>query len=194
MATAPEIRANHFYHIYNRGVNRQAIFFGERNYRFFIQRLRAYFSPEHADIVAYCLMPTHYHLLVQVRTNDFGKTVMHPLSTSYTKAVNREQGRVGPLFQGKYKARLVATDAYLRNVTRYIHRNPVEAGYVQDLTSWPYSSYPDYIGLRDGALPNSHLILRSYRSATAYRQAVECGDYEPDEPFRRWLLQHEEEG
>ena len=191
MPAAPEIRAGHFYHIYNRGVNRQAIFFGERNYRFFIERLRHYFVPELVDIAAYCLMPTHYHILIQSHTDDFGSEVMQPFVTSYTKAVNKEQGRVGSLFQGKYKADLVDTDAYLRNVTRYIHRNPVDAGYVERLTDWPYSSYLDYIGLRNGTLPSSYLILRSYASPGAYQESVEGGGYEPEESFRRWLLQHE---
>ena len=191
MPAAPEIRAGHYYHIYNRGVNRQAIFFGERNYRFFIERLRHYFQPEWVDIAVYCLMPTHYHLLIQSHTDDFGREVMQPFVTSYTKAVNKEQGRIGPLFQGKYKANLVNSDAYLRNVTRYIHRNPIEAGYVERLTEWPYSSYPDFIGLRNGSLPSSHLILRSYTSRAAYQESVENGGYESDAGFRLWLLQQE---
>ena len=193
MPSAPDIHAGHFYHIYNRGVNRQAIFFSERNYRFFIERLRHYFAPELVNIVAYCLMPTHYHLLVQNHTANFGEEVMQPFVTSYTKAINKEQGRVGPLFQGKYKANLVNTDTYLRNVTRYIHRNPVDAGYVERLTEWPYSSYLDYIGLRNGTLPSSHLILRSFGSPNEYRASVEGGDYETEVNFRRWLLIHEVE-
>jgi putative transposase len=191
MPAAPEIRAGHFYHVYNRGVNRQAIFFSARNYRFFIERLRHYFQPNLVNIVAYCLMPTHFHLLIQSHIDDFGMEVMQPFVTSYTKAINREQGRVGSLFQGKYKADLVSTDAHIRNATLYIHRNPIEAGYVERLTEWPYSSYPDYIGLRDGTLPSSHLILRSYESQAAYRESVESSNYEPDENFRQWLLHQE---
>lgn len=81
-------RAGHCYHLYNRGVNRGPIFFCDENWRFFIQRLRDYFISPHADILAYCLMPNHYHLLVYLKTDDLSQRVMQPLTVSYTKAIN----------------------------------------------------------------------------------------------------------
>ena len=78
---------DHYYHIYNRGVNRGPIFFAKRNWFFFIQRLREYFTEETAVIIAYCLMPNHYYLLVRLLCDDFGRAVMQPFSTSYTKPV-----------------------------------------------------------------------------------------------------------
>jgi REP element-mobilizing transposase RayT len=120
-----------FHHIYNRGVDRSPIFFNRDNWFFFLKRLREYASPDQADILAYCLMPNHYHVLCEVKVDDFGKSVMQPFSVSYTKAINKQQGRVGSLFQGPFQARRVDSDSYLVHLTRYIHLNPVTANLVQ---------------------------------------------------------------
>ena len=171
----------HYYHIYNRGVNRQPIFFAKRNWGFFIERLREYFTARNAIIIAYCLMPNHYHLLVRALCDDFGHAVMQPFSTSYTKAVNKEQTRVGALFQGRYKGRHVENEGYLLHLSRYIHRNPVTAGLVTHPADWHFSSYRDYVGLRQGTLPQpeivlSQFVLSQFASAAAYAAYVEEGD------------------
>ena len=170
----------HYYHIYNRGVNRQPIFFTNRNWGFFIQRLREYFTEETAIIIAYCLMPNHYHLLIQVICDDFGKTVMQPFSTSYTKAINEEQTRVGSLFQGRYKGRHVDKDGYLLHLSRYIHRNPVTAKLVPHPADWHYSSYRDYVGMRQGTLPQPDVVLSQFASVADYAAYVEEGDDDPE--------------
>lgn len=166
----------HYYHIYNRGVERRLIFFADRNWGFFIQRLRDYFVEGMADIIAYCLMPNHYHLLVYVLCDDFGRAVMQPFSTSYTKAVNQEQQRVGHLFQGRYKGKLVDRDGYLLHLSRYIHRNPVTAGLVTHPADWAFSSYRDYVGLRNGTLPNPEVVRAQLASVAAYAAYVEETD------------------
>ena len=183
-----QFRSGRYYHVYNRGVNRSAIFFDQENYAFFIRRMRHYFQPELVHIIAYCLMPTHYHLLVQTQTDDeFGSKVMQSFGTSYVKAINKQQDRVGPLFQGKYNDKLVDTDAYLSHLTRYIHRNPVDAGYVAQVEEWPYSSYRDYVGLRDGVIPHSDIILEHFSSVAEYRAFVEAGGEQAPVGFLGWL-------
>jgi REP element-mobilizing transposase RayT len=167
-----EITANHYYHIYNRGVGKQPIFFCRENWAFMIQRLNHYFTPERAEIVAYCLMPNHYHLLVRVLCSDFGRKVMQPLTVSYTKAVNKQQNRNGHLFQGPYQARLVKRDADLINLSRYIHLNPVTAGLVSRAEVWVFSSYRDYVGLRNGQLPKPAIVLDQFPSREAYAEYV----------------------
>jgi putative transposase len=133
--------ANNYYHLFNRGVNRETIFPDERNWSFFIRLIRRYFRQELIDVVAYCLMPNHYHILVQLKSDDLGMQIMQPFSVSYTKAINKEQGRVGPLFQGPFQAKHVADENHLSWLSRYIHLNPVEAGLVSEPQEWPYSSY-----------------------------------------------------
>ena len=168
-----KLTAGHYYHLYNRGVNRGKIFFQRQNWGFFLRRWRIYCLPELADVIAYCLMPTHYHFVVQLKTDDFGHRVMQPFTVSYSKSINNQEGRVGPLFQGPFQAKEVAGDAYLLQLTRYVHLNPVVAGYVTHPAEWIYSSYQDYIGLRNGTLPNMETIRQILGGPEAYKAFVE---------------------
>ena len=179
------------YHLYNRGVNRQPIFFCDENWGYFIKRLRHYFQPDVADILAYCLMPTHYHLMVTLKTDDFSARVMQPFSVSYTKAINRQQDRVGPLFQGPFRAAWVDEDSYLLHLSRYIHLNPVAAGLAARPEDWAFSSYRDYIGLRDGALPITDEILSQFPSRQAYREFVESYCEQENQVITHLLLDSE---
>jgi REP element-mobilizing transposase RayT len=150
--------AESYYHLYNRGVNKETIFFEPDNYAFFLHRLRERFTPEAADVVAYCLLPNHYHLLVHVKAGNL-PAMMQSFTMSYAKAINQRYGRVGPLFQGRFKGRLVDRDEYLLHLSCYIHLNPVRAGLVQKPEAWKYSSYPEYIGARNGSLPHPEIVL-----------------------------------
>jgi putative transposase len=196
-----------YYHLYNRGVNRERIFFEPENYLFFLRRLREHLVPV-LEVVAYCLMPTHYHLLVQVKqtpqTSEVSKTsevsdasarisaAMMRLAVSYTKAVNKRYERVGPLFQGAFQARHVERDEYLVHLSRYIHLNPRAAGYVAHLEEWAYSSYPDYLGLRQGTLPVPGAVHGQFSSLNAYRQFVEGPASEVEERIARLLIDESE--
>jgi putative transposase len=187
-----QFRAGEFYHLYNRGNNRAPIFFERENYLFFLQRLRQYLLPI-LDVVAYCLMPTHYHLLVQITTNKTSEVVrtarqslgcrspetsevsraMMRFSVSYTKAVNKRYDRVGALFQGSFQAKRADSNSYLAHLSRYIHLNPMLAGYGSSPEEWEFSSYPEYMGLRDGSLPVPDIVLAQFATREAYRAFVE---------------------
>ena len=164
--------AGQYYHIYNRGVNRQPIFFCADNWAFFVRKVRQYFKAELVEIVAYCLMPNHYHLLVYIKCDDAGLEIMQPFTVAYTKAVNKQQQRSGHLFQGPFEAKHVNRDAYLKRLTRYIHLNPVAAGLVAAPADWVYSSYREYVGLRQGTLPMPDIVLSQFPSVQAYRRSV----------------------
>lgn len=157
------------HHIYNRGVNRGNIFFNNGHWLFFLHRLTEYFIPEKADLLAYCLMPNHYHLLVHIKTDDFGNEVMMPFTVSYTRAVNRQMKRVGPIFQGTYQTRQADSLDTIIHISRYIHLNPVKADLVDQPEDWMFSSYRDYIGLRNGRLPKKEMILSDFISSDEYR-------------------------
>ena len=167
-----EFHAGYCYHIYNRGVARQPIFFNDGNWRFFIERLREYFTPGLIDIIAYCLMPNHYHLLACLLCDDLSNRIMQPFTVSYTKAINAQQRRVGPLFQGRFKAKLVDKDEYLLHLSRYIHLNPVHAGLANRPEDWVFSSYRDYVGLRAGTLAKPGLVVGQFPSPQVYAQFV----------------------
>ena len=169
-----ELRAGEFYHIYNRGNNRERIFFERDSYLFFLRRVRQYLVPV-LDVVAYCLMPTHYHLVVQIKTtktSDVSRAMMR-FSVSYTKAINKRHDRVGSVFQGAFQAKRVDSDAYLTHLSRYIHLNPMLAGHGAAPEEWEFSSYPEYVGLREGTLPKVETVLSHFQSREAYRQFVE---------------------
>ncbi|BAZ17990.1 hypothetical protein NIES4071_98710 [Calothrix sp. NIES-4071] len=151
------LQTENFYHIYNRGNNRQKIFFERENYVYFLRLMKEHLITNAVDIVAYCLMPNHYHFLVYLRDETLSDA-MKSLSLSYTKAINKRFNRSGVLFQGRFKSIHVAQTDYLINLSRYIHLNPVKAGLVQQPGEWEFSSYLEYAGLRGGTLPKIEYI------------------------------------
>jgi putative transposase len=165
-------RTGGYYHIYNRGNNFQSIFFEHENYLYFLRQMRKYLVTDAVEIIAYCLMPNHYHLLVYLKTDDLSN-LMQPLVLSYTKAINKRYGRVGTLFQGRFKGIHVEHETYLLHLSRYIHLNPITAGLVKQVEKWEFSSYLEFIGLRNGTLPKPEVILSQFSTPAAYRQFVE---------------------
>jgi REP element-mobilizing transposase RayT len=164
--------AGGYYHIYNRGNNHEAIFFERENYLFFLRQLRKYFVCDAVEIVAYCLMPNHYHLLIRLKTDNLAD-ILQRFALSYSKAISKRFNRVGTLFQGPFKAILVEKEEYLLQLSRYIHLNPVKAGLVTRAEDWEFSSYRDYIGLRDGTLIVPDVVLAYIPTRQAYREFVE---------------------
>jgi len=138
------------YHIYNRGNNRQSIFFQPENYFYFLRNVKKYIVPL-AKVAVYCLMPTHYHILLRVepKTSEFLENsevstisnAMMRLSVSYTKAINKRFSRVGSLFQGQFQAKPIETYSHLLNLCVYIHANPVKDGLIALPEDWIYSNY-----------------------------------------------------
>jgi len=172
------------YHIYNRGNNRERIFFEADNYLYFLKKIKEYLVPV-MDILVYCLMPTHYHVVGRVKplqTSEISKisevsvaavsTAMMKLSVSYTKAINKRFQRAGVLFQGQFQAKPILTSAYLLNLCRYIHGNPVKDGLVADITQWQYSNYLEWIGERDGKLVDKAFVQDNFDTPDEYRKFV----------------------
>jgi len=169
------------YHIYNRGNNRERIFFEPDNYLYFLKKIKQYLIPV-ADVLVYCLMPTHYHIVVRVKqTSEISNisevsklvsTAMMKLSVSYTKAINKRFQRAGVLFQGQFQAKPVLTSSYLLNLCRYIHGNPVKDGLVADISQWQYSNYLEWIGDRDGKLVDKAFVQDNFDTPDEYRKFV----------------------
>lgn len=151
------------FHIYNRGVARQAIFFNSHQYEFFLRRLSDLVCPV-ASLIAHCEMPNHYHLVVRITREGFSNA-MQRFTASFVKAVNKAQSREGPLFQSPFRAIEVREDRYLATLVDYVHRNPVAAGLVNQPGDWPYSSYAVYAA--QGLLAPDRSILQSLRDRDA---------------------------
>ena len=168
-----EFFQNELYHIYNRGNNRQPIFFKPDNYLYFLKKVRKFVLP-HCDILAYCLMPNHFHFLISAdsRTvatkliggqhrNILSEGVRNLLQT-YTKAINKQNDTTGSLFQQNTKAKCLSKGGknYDYVCMHYIHQNPMKANLVRKMEDWEYSSFKDYCGLRNGTLCNKELAAR----------------------------------
>ncbi len=139
---------NQLYHIYNRGNNRENIFFDDENYLFFLSKFN-YYLKDKVTVYAYCLMPNHFHFLLKVNeckthlemTKELDLNDKEKLSQveksfrdffiSYAKSINKSYSRTGSLFQYKFKRKPIIDESHLINIVAYIHLNPVRAGLVK---------------------------------------------------------------
>jgi REP element-mobilizing transposase RayT len=133
-----------WYHVMNRGRRAENIFPGKEDYQKFFELLKEASEMWNVTIAAYCLMPSHYHMLIQTPDASLSRFMRH-VNGVYTQRFNRLHGCDGHLFRGRYKSILVDEDAYLLQLVRYIHRNPLEAGLVDKLDAYEWSSHKGYI-------------------------------------------------
>ena len=117
-------------------------------------------------------MPNHFHFLLRQKTDDGLSKFVGDLLNSYTKYFNIKNDRVGPLFQGRFRAVLIDNDEQLVHVSRYIHLNPLIANLVSDIESYPWSSYRDYLGLGNNTFVKTAEILDLFKSKEDYKQFV----------------------
>lgn len=163
------LSANHYYHIFNRGNNKQNIFYEAKNYLFLLKRIRENIL-EFSDLVAYCLMPNHYHFIIKIINPEKFSSGIKRTFISYSKAINANYNRSGHLFEGRYKYRIIPNDEYLLHLSRYIHLNPVRAKLVNNPGEWLHSSYKEYIGERNIKFIKPEIILSQIKD---YHQFVE---------------------
>ncbi|MFZ5366530.1 MAG: transposase [Patescibacteria group bacterium] len=204
---------NGHYHVYNRGIEKRDIFLDDQDYRVFLHFLKFYLSPpktnfthplgeitgfkptrirdfssslsQELQLLAYCLMPNHFHLLLTQKTSNGMTKLLRRLLTNYAMYFNRKYKRNGYLFQGNYKAVLVLEEPYLLHLSRYLHLNPAELTGT-DPVNWPYSSYPYYLGKKKAIWINPEPILSFFKTARrtslkdilSYQSFIE--DYQED--------------
>jgi putative transposase len=142
------------YHVMNRGRGRQTILPDSSYYQTFLQCLEEASKRFAAEIQAYCLMSNHYHLLIKTPRGNLSRIMRH-IDGVYTQRHNRLKHTDGSLFRGRYKAILIDSGSYLLQVSRYIHRNPLETRkpIVEDLGDYLWSSYPAYINRAPARCP-----------------------------------------
>ena len=130
---------NAFYHVFNRGLNKQPIFLSEADYYFFLDKLHNLKKKYDYSIYAFCLMPNHFHISIQTRKASISK-IMASLTTSYSMYFNRTYNHFGPVFQNRFKSILIEKDSYFLKLSQYIYLNPVKAKLVKDPAAYPFSS------------------------------------------------------
>ncbi len=163
---------NHYYHVYNRGCNRERIFANDGNYTFLLRRVKSFLPDYSLIVIAYCLMPNHYHFLLRPTQDNTVSPFIQRLFNSYTQAFNKQQGRSGTLFQGRAKSVWVDTGEYILHLCRYIHLNPVEAGLAAHPAEWPYSNYLEWVAGRTGTLVNRSFVQTYFPTAADYEAFV----------------------
>ena len=164
--------AGNYYHIFNRGVERRAIFRKEENYVFLLRRLKQILAECDVTMIAYALLPNHYHWLVRQEGEEPAGRVPMRVFGSYTQAFNKAFARTGTLFEGPYKVIHVESDAYLRHLCRYIHANPVRHGMAMSPDLWPYSNYLEWVGERMGSLVDPLFVKAHFGTPNQYAQYV----------------------
>ena len=164
--------AGHYYHVYNRGCNRERIFANERNYVFLLQRAKTFLPDYSLQVIAYCLMPNHYHFLLRPEEDGVLSSFIQRLFNSYTQAFNKQQNRSGTLFEGRAKSILVDTDAYIIHLCRYVHLNPVQGKLVKYPEDWPYSNYLEWVEQRNGTLIDKDFVRQYFSTAADYEKFV----------------------
>ena len=174
------------YHILSRGNERRNIFFGDSDYKVFLGVLEEMSERFEVDIFAYVLMSNHYHLLIRTNQGNLSKS-MQWVGTTYTRRFNLQHFRSGHLFQGRFKSILVQNDAYLMQLSCYIHRNPLRAGLVNRLADYRWSSYRTYAYKASHTKwLNKDLILSQCNgedSYKAYREKVQKYSEEESKVF-----------
>lgn len=133
-----------WYHVMNRGRRKEHIFLSSKDYASFLDLLHETMATWNLRVAAYCLMPTHYHLLVQTPGANISRCMRH-IDGVYTQRFNRAHESDGSLFRGRYKSILVGGDSYLLQLVRYIHRNPLRAGLSDSLEKYPWTTHRAYL-------------------------------------------------
>lgn len=193
-----------YYHVYNRGVEKRLIFLDDQDYTVFIGLLKKYLTgkrdsktnrhpvksfADELELISYCLMPNHFHLLFYQKNENAVSDFMRRLSTGYVMYFNDRYKRVGGLFQGPYKASLINADSYLHHISRYIHLNPDE------YMNWPYSSLPYFLGKRSASWIKPARVLDLFDNSLAkYLEFIR--DYEETKTELnsiRWQLANDPE-
>lgn len=133
---------NCYYHIYNRAVGNDRLFFIEDNYYYFLKSFKKYLFPI-LDVYAYCLLPNHFHFLIQIKGEDpaFVSKQFKRFFIGYSMAINTQEKRKGNLFIKNFKRRWIKDESYLLSVVRYIHLNPIHHNFMADYKNYKFSSY-----------------------------------------------------
>jgi len=163
-----------YYHIYNRGAARASIFYTDENYRFVLRLMAKVIAKSELSMIAYCLLPNHYHWLVRQDGNVSARNLPKRVFGSYSQAFNHTYNRSGTLFEGPYNAIVVESNNYLRNLCRYIHCNAVKHEIAAAPELWPYSNYLEWIGARPGKLIDRTFVKAHFDSADDYRAYVQA--------------------
>lgn len=149
-----------FFHIYNCGNNKEDIFIEEKNYTYFLSLMKTHLFPT-CEVLCYCLLKNHFHLLVKIKEGVPQKSISQGFSNlfnAYSKAINKQYNRSGSLFKDRFSRIKINNEAYLLNLIIYIHLNPTHHNFTNDFKSYKYSSYNSILSKKSTALSRSFVL------------------------------------
>lgn len=193
---------DYIYHVFNRSIERRPIFTNRKEYDRALQLLKFYrhknipirysqllqrpkdirnriledlFNTEQiVEVLCFCLMPNHFHFMLKQKHEGGIARFISNFTNAYTKYFNTKYERLGPLFQGVFKAVIVESDEQLVHLSRYIHLNPVVSSIIKDeqLETYAYSSYLEYLSHSNNSIVNKELVLSMFKTVNKYEQFV----------------------
>ena len=157
--------AGQYYHVYNRGNNGENIFIEEKNYNYFLEKVKKYILPI-ADVYAYCLLKNHFHIVLRIKDKidlpeKFKEKIHLPFSNlfnSYSKSINKAYNRTGSLFQEHLQRNRIEGEEYLKQVILYVHLNPVKHQFSKDFQSYRHSSYRSFLSDKSSSIDRECII------------------------------------
>ncbi len=184
-----ELLPNHYYHIYNRGNNKESLFYTPANYEFFLKKYL--FHCFHIfETYSFCLMGNHFHLLVSIRSKEEQEKLYEKRNlktkklrspskhlsnffSSYTQAINKQEDRTGSLFQKNFKRKEVDSQEYFQRLVVYIHQNPIHHGFSEEIKHYPYSSYRYFLNSKEPSFINRNKVLKLFGEMENFEAAHE---------------------
>jgi len=204
-----------YFHLYNRGCNRDLIFFKDEHYRLLLKKIKDNYQRFNLRMITYCLMPNHYHLMIGAPIEDPSEGRVKNLSLNknfflrpsegsfdcsvtiskfiqrtfngYVQAVNFEMQRKGTLFESRYKSIYIGKEEYLLQLVRYIHVNPVLAGLCVNPEDWEFSNCQEWLGLRKGTLFDQDFFETYFQTLEQYRDFLHA--YKEDKLMQKEMRQ-----
>jgi putative transposase len=163
---------DNFFHVFNRAINGEYLIQSHANCEYCINLQWKYAKKFGIEIVAFCLMPNHYHFLVKQKGNAPLSKFFGCVFNAYVQAINNERNRTGPLFEGRFKHVWVDREEYLTHLCRYIHLSPVKAGIVKAPGDWHYSDYSRWISSEGGRFVGTGSHQISFETPEEYEAFV----------------------
>lgn len=188
-----EFEEESYYHAFSRGIEKKKVFLDLQDYKMFLHYLKIYLEDpknlliqypqlpirlqaknlkNQITLIAYCLMPNHFHLLMKQSTKDAISKLMKQLLNAYTFYFNKKYQRTGAIFEGRYKAARITSDNLLLHVTRYIHLNPVVVNLADKPENYKWSSHKDYLD-KNPTITNSKIILSYFPTISDYQKFIQ---------------------
>ncbi|WP_426062884.1 transposase [Flavobacterium sp. DSP2-3-1] len=157
--------SGHYYHMHNRGNNKENIFIEEKNYNYFLEKMKKYLLPI-ADVYAYCLLKNHFHIVLKIKDQKelpekFKEKIHLPFSNffnSYAKSINTAYNRTGSLFQEHLQRNRIENEEYLKQLIVYVHLNPVKHKFTESFETYLNSSYRSYLSNKETSIERDFIL------------------------------------